>query len=479
MNTPSMATRNNRGTHWSRWKSVAIALGACVVAAALLLAAMADHIRLGAEAYVYGFPLVITDVTRANAATSLGPANQLLRVRKFPDAQFREVVRPNVDTLYTTAFIDTTQGPWVFEMQANAERYAVLPFMDAWTNVFASLGTRTTGTAGGRFVLVGPAWQGEVPAGHMLLRAPTQIVWLIGRTQANGEADYPTVHRLQDGLALRAYSSASAPVISTANASPAPPHTHSTPWQASHQQPMPALAQLRAMPVDDFFKRLAMLMVLNPPAPADAAVLGKMARIGIAPGKPPQWNTTQRASVALGRWLADRSIARALAVPRGQVNGWSTPPANLGDYGTDYNTRAVVAMIGLGANQPADAMYPSTSVDAQGNALNGSKRYRLHFPAGGLPPVHAFWSVTAYGRDDFLIDNPVHRYALGDRDPLLYNADGSLDLYIQSTAPASPYASNWLPVKDGADFLLNARLYWPKQPALGGSWHMPAVELLP
>jgi hypothetical protein len=133
-------------------------------------------------------------------------------------------------------------------------------------------------------------------------------------------------------------------------------------------------------------------------------------------------------------------------------------------------------MVGLGANLPADAMYPNTRVDSRGAALDGRHRYRLRFLAGELPPVRAFWSITAYGPDEFLIANPLNRHALGDRDPLVFNADGSLDLWIQAEPPEPARRSNWLPVKAGEPFLLNARLYWPKEAALDGHWGMPAVE---
>jgi hypothetical protein len=417
--------------------------------------------------------LVIMDVTREHARHTVGPENQLRRVRQFPDAQFKGVVRPNVDTLYTSAFINVDQGPWVFDMAANSQRYEVMPFMDAWTNVFAAPGTRTTGTAGGRFVLAGPNWQGSVPEGMTLLRSPTQMVWLIGRTQTNGLTDYSLVHRLQDGLTLRRLTDA-------ATDNHAKPHTTavSDAGAVKTTAATPPLQQMQAMGVTDFFSRLAALMVHNPPAAADAPMLIKLSRIGVAPGQAPQWGLLDRSSVALGRWLADFTVARELKKPRDLVRGWSTPPAVLGQYGTHYNIRAVVAMVGLGANWPADAIYPHARVDHQGQALNGSHRYRLHFSKAQLPPVQAFWSLTAYGSDDFLIDNPVNRYALGDRDPLVFNADGSLDLWVQAEAPAGEPQRNWLPVKAGAHFLLNARLYWPHPAALSGAWGMPEVQRL-
>lgn len=440
-----------------------LATAALVVLLASLLVSQRETIRTGAEGYLFGHPLVMMDLTRRHSAATVAPENQLHRVRRFPDASFKGVVRPNVDTLYTTAFIDMDLGPWVFEMGPNNERYEVMPFMDAWTNVYAAPGTRTTGTGGGRFLLVGPTWQGTVPDGHQLLRSPTRLVWLIGRTQTNGVADYARVHRLQDGLSLRRLHGDVPPPSPSTTASP----TASPPAQ-----------QMREMDTEAFFTRLAALMVDNPPAPADAPMLARLAQIGVAPGRPSPWGWLQRASVGLGRWLADFKVAQELKKPRALVRGWATPPANLGQYGIDYATRAVVAMVGLGANLPADAMYPNAPVDSEGRPLDGSRHYRLHFAAGQLPPVKAFWSVTAYGADDFLIDNALGRHALGDRDPLVLNADGSLDLWIQADTPPAERQANWLPVKAGAPFLLNARLYWPLPAALEGRWGMPAIERL-
>lgn len=457
------------------WLRGLIAWLVIVVLVAALLFSQRDRIVAGAEAYLYGYPLVIMAVTRSQAALSVGPENQLRRVRQFPDASFKGVVRPNVDTLYTTAFIDMAQGPWVFEMAANDQRYEVMPFMDAWTNVFAAPGTRASGTGGGKFLLVGPTWRGAVPQGMRLLRSPTRIVWLIGRTQTHGTADYPLVHRLQDGVTLQRWAdgatgSVTHRVTHGAAAQPA--------WQASAEPPRPPFEQVQALSTEAFFTRLAALMVDNPAAAADGPMLARLSSLGITPGQPLRWSLLDRWCVSLGRWVADFKLARELKKPRQGVRGWSTPPRNLGQYGIDYATRAGVAMVGLGANLAADALYPNAQVDGQGEPLDGSRRYRLHFKAGELPPVKAFWSVTAYGADDYLIDNPMQRYALGDRDPLVFNADGSLDLWIQADEPAADKKNNWLPVKAGARFLLNARLYWPEDAALDGRWGMPAVERL-
>ena len=429
----------------------------------------ADFIVLGAEGYVFGYPLVIMDITRENAAKAYNSPLELQRMRRFPDAQFKDVVRPNVDTLYSAAFLDLSAGPWVFEMPPNAERYEVMPFMDAWTNVFASLGTRSTGTQGGRYLIAGPQWQGPTPTGMTRLQSPTSMVWLIGRTQTQGVSDYPVVQRLQDGLALQPLN----PVT--------PPHkppTTTPPASSPASPPLAPIAQMKALGTRDFFERLSTLMIDNPPSTADAAMLSKLARIGIAPGQPVSWDVVESMAVSAGRWMADFKIAQELKKPRDLVRGWSTPPRILGQYGTQYNIRAVVAMVGLGANLPEDAMYPSTQLDAQGKTLNGNHAYRIHFAADQLPPVNAFWSITAYGADNFLIDNVEHRYAIGSLSSLTPNADGSIDILIQASPPSKGTDNNWLPVKPNEDFLLNARLYWPQAEALDGRWGMPAVERL-
>jgi hypothetical protein len=150
----------------------------------------------------------------------------------------------------------------------------------------------------------------------------------------------------------------------------------------------------------------------------------------------------------------------------------------MGRYGTDYKRRAIVTRLAVGANPPEDAVDVSSTADAQGKALNGSTRYRMHFEKSDQPPVHAFWSVTAYDQDGYFIANPINRYAIGDRDPLNFNADGSLDIYIQGKSPGDGQESNWLPSGDGP-FNLTIRLYWPQEPILSGSWHPPALELQP
>ena len=434
---------------------------------ASLLFGFKDKIALGAEVYLYGYPLVIMDITRARSELLIGPENELRRVRQFPDANFKDVVRPNLDTLYSTAFISMKQGPWVFEMPHHTTRYELMPFMDAWTNVFASPGTRKREGQSEIYLLAGPTWQGKAPEGMTLLKSPTDMVWLIGRTQTNGTADFETVHRLQDGLQLYPLNRSSA--ASTNN------HPATKEGGFAH---LPPVIQMREISTSDFLVRLMQLMVDNPPSVQDAPMMKRLVSAGLIPGKPVHLSRLETAIFTFGRWIANQKISRALSAKTSDGT-WQVPPLNLGQYGSDYNTRAAVAMVGLGANLPEDAIYPNTSLDHQGQTLTGQHRYQIHFEADKLPPVKAFWSITAYGADEFLIDNPIKRYALGDRDALAYNADRSLDIWIQAKPPvAQTQQKNWLPVKDGASFLLNARLYWPHASALQGHWQMPLVRRL-
>lgn len=428
-----------------------------------LLFSQREQLRLAAQSYVFGYPLVMMDITRQYYLSTRGPENQLNNLRAFPGADFREVVRPNVDTLYSIAWLNLQQGPQVLELPKDPKRYYLMPLLDAWTNVFASPGTRTGIPESGAYLLVGPNWQGELPPGLSLLRAPTSMVWLIGRTQTNGIADYAVVHAQQDQYLLRSLADWQAGKPATAPA-----------WQASAEKPQAPLYQLRALSAQQFFTHLQALLATNPPSTGDAAAIAQLQELGA----PADWGVFKQGLVKLSMWLANRRMESAWTAGGPLVNGWSTPPAAIGNYGDNYGLRAAVAMMGLGANTPDDATYPNTKVDAQGQPLDGSQRYRLHFSVEQLPPVKAFWSLTAYDQDGFLIANPLNRYALGDRDPLTFNSDGSLDLYLQATEPAAALRSNWLPSTAQGPFLLNMRLYWPKAAALQGSWQMPAVQRL-
>ena len=396
----------------------------------------------------------------------------LYRLRRPADENFKEVVRPSVDLLYSSAFIDMHDGPFVYTMPANAGRYTLVPVLDAWSNVFASIGTRMTGDAAASYLLASADWKGEVPEGMQLVRAPTRLVWMVARTQLNDDADLPNVHAVQDAIHLEPLASwqqhrGATPPHAPPSDSPINPRLGDSPATAS---------VMRDMSVEDFFTRLTGLMVDNPAPAQDAPMLARLASIGLVPGQAPTWGPVDRLTARLARRLADHGVAKAQREQLQTTNGWWTPPSNLGNFGTDYHLRAGVAMVALAANLPVDAVYPTATKDASGQPLHGDHVYRIHFAKNQMPPVRAFWSVTAYGDDAFLIPNPKHRYSVRSGDPLRLNADGSLDLYIAAELPSGVAERNWLPVRRGEAFQLTARLYWPLPSVLKGEWVMPPLE---
>jgi hypothetical protein len=429
--------------------------------------------KIAKEAYIFGYPLVLMDVTRQvmTACPSPGencaPINQFTHIRAFPDPTFTDVVSPNADTLYSIAWLDLSKEPMVLSVPDTKGRYYVMQMLEAWTNVFAAPGPRTTGTAKADFAIVGPGFKGKLPAGLKKIASPTNLIWILGRTQTNGKADFEAVHAVQAQYKLTPLSAWGKPYT--------PPATVPVDPKASKEAPV---EQVGKMAAQTFFARLNTLMRANPPAAADAGVLKRFAALGIAPGK--QFSLQKldpAAQSALEKGVAEarQEIAAAAQKPKGKVaNGWSLI-YDLGSYGTDYLHRAGVALVALGANLGMDAIYPITRADAEGKPLAGQNKYVMHFAKDQLPPVNAFWSVTMYNNKQFFVKNPLNRYAIGDRDKLTFNADGSLDIYIQHESPGQDKESNWLPApKDGFNLIM--RLYWPQKVILDGTWTPPPVK---
>ena len=429
--------------------------------------------EIGVQAYIYAYPMVLMELTRqisTNArapAGVLAPMNQFAHMRAFPDHTFREVVRPNVDTLYSIVWFDVAKEPLVLFVPDTAGRYYVLQMLDMWTDVFAAPGSRTSGTKAGHFAIVGPRWNGKLPDGVERLRCPTNIGWIIGRTQTNGKADYENVHRIQDGFKLTPLSQWGKPYAPPAESAVEPTVDMKTP---------PPL-QLAKMSAQTYFEMFAELMKNNPPHELDWSMVAQLGQIGIVPGKDfaffkldPQTQKALERAVGEGHRMIDERIERSGEF----VNGWTITREGMGNYGTSYLQRAAIALIGLGANVPDDAVYPMSFVDSERKPYNGRNRYVLHFDNGQLP-VNAFWSLTMYDEDGYLVENSIQRYGIGDRDELRFNNDGSLDIYIQHESPGKDKEANWLPAPKDT-FNLVIRLYWPKIEILTGAWNPPAVE---
>jgi hypothetical protein len=429
----------------------------------------------GIKAVIYGLPLVMMDITmqraigvpRANGVVV--PINQFGHMRAFPTAAFKEVVRANVDTLYSSAFLDLSSGPLVLSVPDTHGRYYLLPLMDAWTDVFATPGKRTTGTRAGNFLIAGPHWAGAIPAGMQQFKSPTDMVWILGRTETQGTEDYAAVHALQDGYKLTPLAQWGQSYVA--------PQGHVDP---TLDRDTPPVEQLRKMTAAAYFERMARLLKSNPPPASEAPILAKLAMIGIKPGEhfdagtlDPEIARGIEGSVA----AAIQKLEQAAKQTGNAVNGWRVPAMILGNYGDNYAARAVIALIAFGANLPADAVYPTTFVDAGGDPLDGAHRYILHFEAGQTPPVNAFWSITLYNPESFFVDNPLGRYAISSWMPLKRNENGSIDIYLQHDAPGKERVPNWLPAPSEG-FNVTLRMYWPKSDApsiLDGSWKAPGI----
>ncbi len=434
-----------------------------------------EEFWLATDAFIYGYPLVTMEMTRrvltnvAEPAGTKAPMGQLIKMRHYPDASFRDVTAPNADTLYTTSFLEVGKEPWVLSVPDMKGRYFLLPLLDGWTNVFQVPGTRTTGTGPQTYAITGPNWKGTLPDGVKEYKSPTNIVWLLGRIYCDGTpADYEAVHKLQDEFKLVP--------LSAYGKSYSPPAGKVDP---AIDLKTPVRDQVNRMNAVEYFTLLCELMKTNPPSPADAAQLERFASIGIVPG---QDFDASKFKADFSRRVPDVGFDRIMLQFKinkeiKKENGWAFT-TKTGVYGTDYLMRALVTAIGLGANRPQDALYPVSKKDTDDLRYSGADKYVMHFPKGQLPPVEAFWSVTMYDPAMFFVDNPLNRYSISPRQDLKQNVDGSTDLYIQHESPGSDKESNWLPAPAG-DFVLMLRMYWPNEAdptILNGSWTIPAAR---
>lgn len=367
---------------------------------------------------------------------------------------------PNVDTLYSTAWLDVRTEPAVLTAPDTGGRYWTAQILDFDSNTITNFGARLDGTKAGTFAVVGPGWKGKLPEGvTRSVTSPTGFVAVLLRVLVNGPEDLKTAVGYQKRFTLAALS------------------------RHAKGQTGPATDAIEGMPLykaDSPAERLAMLdrlLKLNPVRPGEDALMSQFATLGVGPGKvmvqtKPSGDALKRAFDA-----ADRVIDEAGPKTGVMNNGWLAVPTGMGAYGSDYLQRASVWRGGALAQLPEEAFYPSALDDADGKPLDGSKgRYTVHFPAGQLPPTKFFWSISMYDRKDFnLVENPIKRYSIGDRTAgLHYGKDGSLTLYVQRESPGKDKESNWLPAPD-RPFYMTMRMYGASEKALDGTWKMPTV----
>lgn len=414
------------------------------------------------EAFYYTFPLMIMDATEAvetNAETFVpgvprAPVNQLIHTSSMANASSKAVVTPNVDTYYSRLWLDLEAEPIVLEFPDVKDRFCNIQILDAWTNTVEVV------FDGGTYVFARKGQKATLPAGATLIEMPTDMGWCIFRILNKGEGDYPNVKKIQD--AMKAY-----PLSAYGNAAyVAPKGTFDA---AKNVNPV---VKCNSMSFQDYFTKANELMVKNPPLSFDTEIIARLKKLGVGPGLQLKEieNGEEMFQTIKAGFKAD--VMTILASNRKSIGGiWSYFPEPIGDFGDHYDYRVATALVGLGANTNEVAIYPRTDNDSEGKTLNGANTYILHFSS--LPPVEkgGFWSVTAYGDDDYLIDNPINRYNVTDRSDFKLNDDGSLDVTLSATDPQD--GTFWFPTGDKG-FHLFMRLYLPDLKSLDG-WTPPTI----
>ncbi|MEU2042977.1 DUF1254 domain-containing protein [Nocardia niwae] len=417
--------------------------------------------NIAKDAYVFGFPLVLMDVTRVAAEAST-PVNRLEHAVSLPTAAQRNVARPDPDTLHSTAWLDLANEPMVLSVPAmDGGRFWLAQLLDAWTNNVhnpSSVRPRSHSSPYA-YVVTGPGWSGTLPEGLTPLPMPTPTVWLILRIQVDGEKDLPVVRSLQQRLRLVPLSAWSAGAEPSASVPPS--------GRSDGQRP---IDQVMGMDAHDFFDRMCALLAVNPPAPADEPAMRRFATIGIRPGGAVEGISDGELTAAAD--TVKQQLPVTLGANTANDNGWVSD-LGAGRYGTDYLLRAVTAFGALGLPLPEDAHYLFTAVQA------GSGPFRLHFVSGELPPVDAFWSLGVYDAGDYLVSNPAEIYSIGHHVPVVLNPDGSLDLTLQHDDPgAGVPEGNWLPIPESDPFSVTLALFAPEPSVLQRRWQPPPLIAL-
>jgi hypothetical protein len=446
-----------------------IAAGAALAPAATARAQVTppEATALGQQAYLYGFPLLEFLRVRATATSvrcpdvrGNSPVNSFSNARRFANPSSRTVVAPNVDTLYSIAHLDLGRGPVVLSHPNMGRRYFVFQLLDPYTNTIGYVGSRTTGSKAGSFAITWRGRRGRKPAGARMVRSPSRRVWVIGRTLARGKADQRRAFRLMRRYRL---------------APPGGPRRFAKGCRPGRPK------QARTPSGPAFLNALGRALRQNPPPARDRPLLARLATVGVGPGLRPEraglGADTLAAlveSVDATAELLPEAVRSSLDGQAAENDGWAIPRDNIGDYGTDYQYRAGVALAGLGANTREEAVYPTALRDAAGAPLDGRSSYRIVFREGEAPPARAFWSLTLYDADGYLVPNPQRRYAIGDsHPPLVRRRDGSIVIVLQRSKPGGA-GINWLPTPAGP-FRLNLRIYEPRASVLSGAWRPPPV----
>ena len=419
----------------------------------------------------YAYPLVIMKISQDMMFTvPFRPAshpNHFIHFKRLAMPKNRAVVLGNRNTLYSVGWVDLSKGPVRFEIPDMGERYYVMPLLDAWTNTFRSLGSRTTGQDPQKYLLVNASWQGQAPDGYEVIICPTNMVWITGRIQADNPEDAVAAGIVQSAYRLQTDQQAMGNGDPFADFVPT--------YQAVEvKKPVPFTLQMTPEAFyDEFLKQWAS----NPSPEQDVPMLALLAKAGLQTGRTfASLPAETQQLLADGMATKQKGYLAAFYQGDKQEAAWTFNREQMGTWDTNYQRRAYWAMWGLGANLVEDAVYGVSQLDASLQPLDGGSTYKLHFDADDIPPTNAFWSVTAYDIDGYLEANDQHRYSLGSNHKLNYNADGSVDIYLSNKRPANE-SYNWVPSPQ-AQFKVLLRIYWPKPEALDGSWELPPLTKL-
>ncbi|MBM7061815.1 DUF1254 domain-containing protein [Pseudomonas sp. UL073] len=416
--------------------------------------------QLAEEAYVFAYATAEHDKV-LTAVTAKLPLNVLYSEPRLLGPDDRNVVSPNNDTFYSRAVLDLRAEPQVLEVPAVEKRYYSFQLIDLRTDNLDYIGTRATGSGAGRYLVAGPDWQGSLPEGFSgLIRSPSQLVFLIGRTEVRGADDHGAAELLKQYRLSP---------LSKVQGSPAP--------AALTKLVVPTYRPTKEGTATDLFSTFNALAPLHRWNPAEQAKLQRFAEIGVGPGLTFAPAGALAQAIGEGAEAGRNKVKAASLSISSERNGWANSPLTAGHFGEDDLTRAAAAWRYIYVNDADEAFYPIALKDAEGQLLTGAKRYRLHFPADQLPPAGAFWSLTMYdANSQLLVANPINRYSLGDRSKdLRHDADGGLTLYLQHDAPAPEQQGNWLPAPAG-HFDVILRLYLPTEAARTGSYAPPAIQ---
>ena len=426
---------------------------------------------LAERAYVFGYPLVLMEITkRIQTAVAFpvpqgAPLNQFAHTRALGAAHEKGGLRPHADSLDSVGWLDLAKEPIVLTIP-KTDRYFLLDLWSVWYDIFEVLSSRTIGDGGGHFALTGPRWSGKLSERLKRIPCPTETVWVNGRFQAAQVEDIQAVHQLQDQLRLTPLSEWGKPAT-----------VRTTPFRTNIDRKTVPREQISGFTAKAFYTQLARLMWKNPPQEDDAPMIEEMSSIGLSATKDFAFETLPEA--AMGSMQAGLESARQKLIDTDKqnsprlVNGWSIH-IHPGRYGTDYLGRALSAFQGAATSLADDIFCLHTTVDQVAEPLRGSNQYTIHFDQDRLPPVNASWTIALYDGKHQPATNAVQRYAIGDHDRLRVSSDGSLTIYIQHDWPGFERDSNWLPAPKGG-FELLFHLYWPKPEVLRAKWRPPAV----